>query len=306
MKLSLIRIFAVACAVAAACIVPAPARAQTVSAPVDTLEFDRPESWAMQYFTSGLLMGGLETPEAPHAGSIRIGFDFAWIPSMSAAQQVVGFNGTKAEDLNKAPFFGRPRISFGLPGRFVLTLAANPPLTTFGVKPKFFGAALGRPITTGEGWNLGWRVSGQAGNATAAFTCPQSVLAFPPGDPGNAYGCQGLSTDVATLRFITGELDAWRKIDALHGLSPHASVMLTYMNNIFQVNAMEFKFIDQTRLLADGFTVAGSGGVTLPLTDRISATADVFYTPLRVTRPNASSSIEGMLNVRGLVSYRVR
>jgi len=303
---SFIRAVAAGCAFAAA-LAAVPARAQTVFAPVDDLEFDRPESWALKYFTSGILMTGLEMPEAPTPGSLRIGFDFAWIPSLSAAQEKVGFNGTKQEDLNKAPVFGRPRVSVALPGRFLLTVAGNPPISTFGVTPKFLGAAIAHSITEGAGWNLGWRVSGQGGTAKAAFTCPQDVLAFTPGDPGNSYGCRQTSSDTATLRFVSGELDGWRRLQGMHGLSPHFTVALTYMNNVFQVNAYTFNFIDQTRLLASGVTVAGSGGVEYPLTDRISASVDVFYTPLTVTRPPAtSSSLEGMFNVRGLVSYRVR
>jgi hypothetical protein len=68
-----------------------------------------------------------------------------------------------------------------------------------------------------------------------------------------------------------------------------------------------FEFHDRTRLLTSGVTVAFSGGLTYALTDRLSAGVDVFYSPLSVRRPpETSSDIEGLLNARGLLMYRVR
>jgi hypothetical protein len=283
------------------------ANAQTVSAPVETLDFNRPESWALKYFTSNTLVGGLEMPRGEGAGSVRVGLELAWIPDLTAAQQRVGFNGTKQEELNKAPMFARPRVTLGLPGRWSVTLAGVPPVETFGIRPRLFAISLAHPIVTGDGWNLGTRGSAQIGSAKSAFTCPASVLAYAPGDPRNPYGCQALSSDVARLRFVSGEVDLWRTLPHAAGLSPHVTVAVNYLNAVFQVDALTFDFRDLTQLHTHGVTVSITGGVTFPLTRRLDAGVDVFYSPLTVARPPATSSaIEGLLNVRAIVTYRVR
>lgn len=310
MKLALSRIVLVTGALALTFAVAPHARAQMVISPVQTLDFDRPESWALKYFTSNTLLSGLEMPEARPAGAVQIGFELAWIPKLSTEQQRVGFNGTKEEDLNKAPFFARPRLSVWLPGQLSVTVAGVPPAETFGVTPRLFALAVGRPIVTTERWNLGARVSTQLGTATSAFTCPEEVLAFPPGDPRNSYGCRAVSSDVATLRYVGGEVDLWRSPGASR-ISPHVTVGVNYMNSVFQVDAMTagalFEFHDRTQLRTSGVTVAFSGGLTYALTDRLSAGVDVFYSPLSVRRPpETSSDIEGLLNARGILMYRVR
>ncbi len=285
---------------------PDAARAQAVVNPVDHLDFDRPESWALKYFTSPTLMTGLEMPGAIRPGATRIGVELAWIPSLTSAQQRIGFNGTKQEDLNKAPMFARPRVTVGLPGNLSLTLAGVPPVKTFGITPHLFAVGLGRPLLAGQDWFLGVRGSAQLGTAKSDFTCPPSVLAYEPGDSRNSYGCQAQSSDVATLRFVTGEVDVWHPLAAVRGLTPHATLGLTYMNSTFQVDALTFDFHDRTKLLTSGVTASVSGGVGYALTDRIQASFDLFYTPLGVQRPPASSSsIEGLFNVRGFIGYRV-
>jgi hypothetical protein len=282
------------------------ASAQIVIAPVDTIRFDRPEAWALKYFTSTTLLSGLGVPDTVQPGSIRIGFEFASIPALSPTQERVGFNGTKQEDLNKAPMFARPRVTVGLPWRLSLIVAASPPIKTFGITPRLLAVGLERPMVAGAGWSAGWRVSGQAGTATGAYTCPAGVLTFDPGSAGNSYGCQALSSDVATLRYAAGELAVARRIERMHGLTPHASVTVAYMNSMFHVNALTFGYLDRTLLKSTGVTWSVSAGVGHSLTERISAAIDVFYSPLSVVRaPNSPSAIDGLLNVRGLISYRV-
>lgn len=282
------------------------ASAQIGTAPIDTIRFDRPEAWALKYFTSTTLLSGLGVPDTVQPGSIRIGFEFSSIPALSPTQERVGFNGTKQEDLNKAPFFARPRVSVGLYWHLSLIVAANPPINTFGVTPRLVAVGLERPMIASRGWRLGWRVSGQTGTATGAYTCPEGVLAFAPGSAGNSYGCNALSSDVATLRYAAGELAIARRIERMHGLTPHARIAVTYMMSMFHVNALTFGYFDRTLLKTDGVTWSASAGVSHSLTERISAGIDVFYTPLSVVRPpNAASSIDGLLNVRGLVTYRV-
>src|SRR5215475_3085583 len=75
--------------------------------------FDRPEAWALKYFASTTLLSGLTPPEPAEGrrpGSITLGLELDWIPELDLGQRTVGFNGTKPEDLNKAPILARPVV----------------------------------------------------------------------------------------------------------------------------------------------------------------------------------------------------
>ncbi len=281
--------------------------------PVEQLNFDRPESWALKYFDSAMLLSGLDTPGARTPASVSIGFEIGWLPSLSASQRTVGFDGTKTEDLNKAPFLPRPRVVVGLPDRFSLIVAGDPPIRAFGIKPKLLAVGLERPVYEASNLVVGVRGYGQVGSVEAAFTCPTSVLGLAPGSPANAYGCRAESSDTASLRYVGGEVSAAYRGHRLGRLSPHIAVGVNYLNMIFQVNALRrdagttFDYLDRTRELAHGVTASLSGGVSYPLTNRLSAAADVFYTPLSVVRPPSTlDRHDGLFNVRALIAYRVK
>ncbi|MEK6596483.1 MAG: hypothetical protein AABZ18_08210, partial [Pseudomonadota bacterium] len=131
------------------------ALAQVVINETEFLHSDRPEAWAMNYFTSATLLSGFSAPRSRALGSVEVGAELDWVPQLSSEQRRVGFNGTKEEDLNKAPIFGRPRITLGLPGRFALTLSYVPPIRIFGFKPNLFAFALERPLYERDALTIG-------------------------------------------------------------------------------------------------------------------------------------------------------
>jgi len=278
-----------------------------VQAPTLPISFDRPESWALKYFASATLLSGLETPSTRTPGSVSVGFELGWLPSLDTTERRVGFFGTKTEDLNKAPVLPRPRVTIGLPGRFAVTAAFLPPIEAFGLTPKLFALALERPLYESTPWVVGLRGYGQVGTVEGAFTCPQSVLPFAPGSANNSYGCLAVSSDTASLRFAGLELSTSYRSPGLKGLSPHAAAAINYMNVAFQVNALTFGYLDRTRLLSHGATFAASGGVTYALTRKLDTTLDVFYAPLSVQRVFAApEQNDGLFNIRALVTYRLR
>src|SRR5262245_65887317 len=77
------------------------ALAQTVVKTTEDLDSDRPEAWALNYFTSVTLMAGFGTPHTRDPGSVEGGIEVDWIPQVSKSQRRVGFNGLKEEDLNQ-------------------------------------------------------------------------------------------------------------------------------------------------------------------------------------------------------------
>ena len=122
--------------------------------------FERPEAWGLKYFASASLLSGLPLPQTPgewHSGSIAIGVELGWLPTLDAGQQRIGFNGTSPEDLNKAPLFARPVLRVGLPGKLTAVAAAPLPAALFGITPHLFAFGLERPLLERNRWTLGWR-----------------------------------------------------------------------------------------------------------------------------------------------------
>jgi opacity protein-like surface antigen len=281
------------------------AAGQTAPAAADDgIAFDRPEAWAMKYFTSATALTGLTTPDRPTPGSFSIQFESGWLPRLSAAQEHVGFNGSAQEDLNQAPVVMRPRVTVGLGRGLAITAAVDPPIRTFGVTPRLLALGLDGVIHDSGAWRTGWRAHGQIGSVTAAVTCPASVLSFAPGSASNRAGCTAESSDVTSLRYGGVEFQVERRIS--RRFAPHAAIGANVVDTVFQTDAQTFGKPDRTRLRASGVTLTSSAGVGYAVTERIALAADLFYAPLTVRRPGDSrSSIDPMFNARALVSYRV-
>jgi len=281
--------------------------AREVVRTTEHLKSERPEAWAMDYFTSVSLFAGLGTPTSRQPGSLEIGIELGWIPQLGKAKRRVGFNGSKEEDLNKAPLFARPRLTLGLPWRVALTLSYLPPIEVFGVTPNLFAFALERPLYERRPWTVGVRAYGQIGKVEGAFTCPADVARFAAGSPQNRFGCEQESSDTATQRYGGLELSGSYRLEEAKGLTPYLAVAGNFLDTRFAVDALTFGFRDRRRLEAGTWTFSASAGVTYPLTGRLDLSIGLFYSPLWVTRPPATSShLEALFNVRALLAYRWR
>jgi hypothetical protein len=273
----------------------------------EELDFSRPEAWAMKYFGSMNLLTGFGAPRAIRPGAIDLGLEIDWVPSLSDAERTVGFEGTKMEDLNKTSVFLRPWVVFGLPRDFSLTLTYVPPINAFGVKPHLFGAAIGKPVYQADRWRIGLRGYGQFGTIEGDFTCDEDTVAAGSDPIRNPFDCKEVSEDKYTLGSLGVEASAAWQADSSGKLEPHVGLAVNYMDADFQVNARYAGLIDRTLLLADGFTVSFTAGVTFAITDRFSVSGDVFYSPLDVVRPpSTTSQNDGLFNVRSLITYRIR
>jgi hypothetical protein len=270
----------------------------------DRLKFDRPEAWALKYFVSSTMLSGLDVPGNHQPGSISIGLEAGWLPALSPAQQRVGFYGTAPQDLNKAPIMFRPRVTVGLPGRLAITAAGNPPIRSFGVTPRLVSGAIDWAMIDRKDWRFALRGHGQTGTVTGAFTCPASLVNVPPGSAGNPSGCTAESADVATLRYAGIELAASRRLGAV---APHVAVGANYVDSRYVVRAQAYGRPDNDDLATAGWTMATSAGLSCALTERLSIAGDAFYSPLMVRRsPIAPRTLDGFLNARGLIVYRLR
>jgi hypothetical protein len=274
------------------------------------LSFESPEAWGLKYFASTSLLSGLQPADAGeghHLGSVTVGFEVGWLPSLDAGQREIGFGGKTPEDLNKAPIFARPVVRIGLPDKFTAIVAVPPPFEVFGVTSHMVAFGLERPLVEREHWTLSWRGYGQLGSVKGAFTCPKSVLGFEPGSPQNPTECVGESADVATLRYVGSEFQIAYRSSPSSKIVPHATIGGNFIDGAFQVHAPIEDGLDETRLWSRGGTMSTTGGVSYLLTRKTAFTVDVFYSPLWVKRSAAAPTTnDGLFNVRAMLSYSFR
>lgn len=284
-----------------------PAVAQVLLEIREELDFDRPESWAMKYYGSLALPVGLGVPRAVEAGQIELGLELGWVPHLSAAERTVGFAGTKTEDLNRTPVFGRARLEVGLPGSLSLTLGMVPPVELSGLEPAFAFVALGRPLRETDRWRLGGRLFAQHGEIEGDLTCTAAEAAAGADPVRNPFLCEQPSRDRMLLRAAGAELGlAWRPRSRPR-LEPRLALAVSRLDMELRVRARYAGIIDRTDLLTDGTTVALIAGVDLRSGERGRLAVDLFYSPLDVARPPATRAAnEGLLNLRAAFSVRLR
>lgn len=267
-----------------ALLIPGTAQAQNVAGGRERVDFDSPEGWAMARSTAATLNLGPAPPRDVEAWELAVSAELGSIPHVDTADTRVGFGGTKFEDLNKSPVFGRGRLHIGLPAKFTLELAWSPPIEIDGVRPDgIYGIALERPLYHGNRLRIGGRLFGQAGHAEGDITCSREVASREPG-PDNPFGCVAPSNDDIELDHGGAELFA--STNLRNGRwQPFASIAVTRIDPEVQVNARVFDAIDRSQLVTDGTIESGTLGVTYSPSPAWQATAAFSYTPLDVRRP---------------------
>ena len=94
----------------------------------EILAKDRPEAWAMKLVGSELLLTSMGVPKPVPVGRIELGVEAGWLPTLSDQQRLIGFNGTKRENVNRTSLFARPRVTVGLPSGVSFTFGYIPPV----------------------------------------------------------------------------------------------------------------------------------------------------------------------------------
>jgi hypothetical protein len=276
----------------------APAVAQTLEG-TEEIPFDRTESWAMKYFTSVTLFTGMGVPDKMGKGAFDIGFEGGFVPQLDEDQRLVGFEGTKVEDLNRTSFIGRVRGRIGLSENYSLELGYIPPIEMNGVKANVFSAAVGRSFQAGESFRLGVRGFGQIGTIKGDITCSAREIEEGPND----FQCEAPSNDEETQRVLGVEITGGYVSEG--PLRPYFGIGLNYMDLEFQVDADYHGVDDHTLLVTNGGTVSLTGGVNYVANEKLRLTGELFYSWLSVVRPpDTSSENDGLFNFRFFVAYR--
>ncbi len=270
----------------------------------ERLAKDRPEFWAMKLIGSELLMTPMDAPHGTEPGQIEFGLEAGWLPSLSPQQRLVGFTGTKEEDLNRTPIFARPRVSLGLPHDVTFSVGYIPPARIGGIKPNVLTLAAGRPVISTHFWRLGVRAHGLIGNLRGDITCDRDTVAAGLDPARNPYLCEAPSNDTMTIR--AGGLDVSNSFALSRSFQPYVTVGLNYFDTKFQTDARYAGMIGHSRLLGAGSAVSVGGGLSYRISDRLRVTGETFYTPLDVRRLLQPRITDGLFNVRAIVAYELR
>jgi hypothetical protein len=267
----------------------------------EDLDSKRPEAWALNYTAASTLMTGFgSTPVlAPWKWSLAV--DLGYVPRLSESQQRVGFNGTKQEDLNRSPVFGRIRVTLGLPGEFVADLGYTPPVTVSGTKAlDLFALAIGRRLYERDNFAFSMRLFGQHGRANGDITCPAHLAGAPLEE--NPYDCRAPSDDQVTLNYYGIDGTAAWNVQSWN-LYGTAGIMRTRLET--QVDALTADVRDRSLLTADSSLPFFTLGVRKDLDARWSLGAELLHVPLKVQRQlGAATTSDPLTSLRLQVVYR--
>ena len=255
----------------------------------------------MRYFAGTTLMTSFgDTPQLPPwrwSAALELGS----IPRLSDEQQHVGFGGSKREDLNKSPAFGRLRLALGLPGEWVAELGLTPPLQLAGAQTRtVFAGAIGRRLIDSEPFSLSVRALGQVGKVDGDITCPRRTAGgFDP--VINPFGCVVPSRDTFTANYygvdatVAWSTGPWQ----LYGSGGIVRAPLDV-----QVDAFVGLTHDRSKIASNGNLPWLTFGARYAFDPRWSAGVEMLYVPLDVRRPpEAPSFSDPLWSVRGQLRY---
>lgn len=263
----------------------------------------------MSYFSAVAQPTAVGTVGDLPAGAIEISLEGGWVPALSEADRRVGFNGTKVEDLNKTPVFGRVNFAFGLPGDWTASVGYVPPVELGGARPNLWSLGLGRPLLERPEWRLEARVHGLWGVVDGDFTCSRDAVRAGNDPIRNPLGCEEVSSDRVRLTQVGAELSAWTRIAAARDgdVELFAALGINRLSPRFDVRARYAGIDDRTRLATSGITGYLAGGLNVPFRHIWFWSAEAYYSPLTVRRPpERDRHVDGVFNFRMAVGLRIR
>lgn len=262
---------------------------------------DSPEGWAMRYFAGTTLMTSFGETERLEPWQWSAALELGAIPHLSAEQQHVGFGGSKREDLNKSPVFGRLRLALGLPGAWVAEFGYTPPLQLAGSRARnVFAVAIGRRLIERDNFSLSVRALGQLGTVDGDITCPRGATG--DSDPvTNPFDCRAPSQDTFTANYYG--------VDATLGWNAgdwkvYGSAGIVRARLEVQVDAFVALTHDRSRITSNGNLRWLNFGARYGFNPRSSFAVEMLYVPLDVRRPLEAPAVSDPLwSVRGQFRY---
>lgn len=283
------------------------AAAQTVLAPPpQRLAFDRPEAWGMKFAAAVLSFTTLGPPRPGAARTIELGVELASVPSLSRDERRLGFDGTKVEEIDRAPAVGRLRLRVGLPRGWSAELGLLPPLELDGFEPSFLALGLSRTLAEPGRLRLGGRLQAQSGRLVGDITCSRGDVAAGDDPEANPFGCESPSRDRLELTLAGGELVLALAARRDGAAEPYLALGAQHLDGEFRVDARYGGVHDRSRLLADGWTWHAAAGVGGELRARWRYGGEVYYSPLAIRRPGRARETEPVIDLRLSLAHRWR
>lgn len=277
--------------------------AQTEFRQDELLDSDRPEAWAMNYVAATSLMTAFGETPVLATGDWNVALDLGQVPQLSEAQQTVGFDGFKREDLNKSPVFGRLRLAIGLPAGWVAELGYTPPITIDGARPRdLVAVSLAHRLLERGRYTLSARAFGQHGGARGDITCPAELAGIDDIDR-NPYGCQAASDDHVTLNYYGLDLVSGWNAGAWHW---HVDAGVVRTETTVQVDALTFDSRDRSRLVARDLLPYVAIGTRRDLGRHWNAGMELLHVPLDVRRdPDGPLQHDPLTSLRLQLRWRL-
>jgi hypothetical protein len=273
----------------------------------EELDSTRTEAWAMRWLAAVATPTMFGVAAGTEPWSFEVALEGGSIPSLSEEDRRVGFNGTKVEDLNRAPLFGRPVVRLGLPGDLTVAAGWVPPIDFDGVEPNLLSLALARPLWVGQRGRLGAQLFYLDGKIEGDISCPQSEVDAGDDPEGNPFGCEAASDDTMSLTSWGIEIGyAWQ---ATSSVDLFLSGLWQQQDAEFQVRAEYSGLVDRNRLVYDGDDYAWTAGAGWQANPDLRLAAELFYSPLDVVRdPSGQGPSENdpLFNFRLLGTYKLR
>ena len=244
---------------------------------------ERPEGWALRYAGAVTQYSGVTPPSATSGQSWTLGLEAAYVPTISEADTRVGFDGRKFEDLNKAPYFGRVRLSREI-GPINASVAWTPPLTIEGVKAKnLLSGSVGSAVWSSARTRLTVTAFAQRGSVEGDFTCSEENVAAGPGNIAlNPFACRSPSSDVIDLDYYGAEVALARRLgDRWEVWLAHSR---TRLDATAHIEAEVFDTVDLSVVTTKDTLQGYSLGVSRQF-DEATASLTLSHTPLSVRRP---------------------
>lgn len=273
-----------------------------------TFELDdtRTEAWAMRWLAALATPTAFGVAEQGEAWKLDFTLEGGFIPSLSEDERRVGFNGTKVEDLNRAPLFARPVVRLRLPADFTASAGWVPPIELDGIEPNLLSLALERPLWSGARARVGARLFALTGDIEGDITCPEDEVEAGDDPVGNPFLCEEVSNDTMSIDSWGFELGyAYRPAAAWELF---ASALWQQIDGEFQVRASYAGVVDRDKLLHEGDDVAFTAGAAWWPAERWRIAGELFYSPLDVVRDpsgRAASENDPLFNFRLAVSWHL-
>jgi hypothetical protein len=285
-----------------------PARAERLDSR-EEIAAERPEAWAMRFFAAATQSTGFGVPERRGLGAIDLGAEIGSLPRLSERERTVGFDGTKTEDLNRAPAIVRPRLAVGIGGGFSLVADYVPPVEMDGIKPEVVSLAIERPLWESGRWRLGARLGAGSGNLEGDITCTRKEAAAGDDPIANPFGCESASHDAQRFHWKNAEVELGHVFAGAPALEAHLAVSAWRLDGVFRVDADYSGIEDYSRLAYHGTDWGVATGITWRRGPAWRFAGELFYAPLDVVRDpfgDGKKTTDAFWNLRLAIHYRLR